>query len=204
MSLEIWITYLIATTVILVLSGPTFILVVSQAVNHGKKSVIPLVAAVVLWDFTAMTLSLLGLGAIMSTSAALFSFFKMTGAVYMVYLGICMWRKQPQPRTQEDNVVAVPRVSLFRNSYIVTALTLKIIAFFVAFLPQFVDHQAPVFSHFYPQGATFLLLAMLDAALYAIFANQLRETIEKPGVRRWFNRFGGGAFWSEPVLSQSA
>ena len=75
MSLEIFIPYVFATTLILIIPGPTIILVVSQAVNHGCKSVVPLAAGVVFGDFTAMTLSLLGLGAIMSTSATLFTVF---------------------------------------------------------------------------------------------------------------------------------
>ena len=74
MSLELWIPFVLASTVILIIPGPTIILVVSQAVTHGRRSVIPLVAGVLLGDFTAMTLSLLGLGAILSTSAALFFF----------------------------------------------------------------------------------------------------------------------------------
>ena len=71
MSLEIYIAYVFATTLILVVPGPTIILVVSQAVTHGRKSVVPLAAGVVFGDFTAMTLSLLGLGAIMSAVFAL-------------------------------------------------------------------------------------------------------------------------------------
>lgn len=201
MSLEVWITYILATTLILVLPGPTIILVVSQAVNHGKKSVIPLVTGVVLGDFTAMTLSLLGLGAIMSTSAFLFSFFKMTGAVYLLYLGIRMWRTQPQASTAKNDTGTVRGVLLFRSSYIVTALNPKTIAFFVAFLPQFVNQQAPVLGQFLSLGATFLLLALINAALYATFACQLRETIEAPGVRRWFNRFGGGALVGAGILT---
>jgi threonine/homoserine/homoserine lactone efflux protein len=88
MSLEIYITYFFATTLILVIPGPTIILVVSQAVTHGRKSVVPLVVGVVFGDFTAMTLSLLGLGAIMSASATLFTLFKWIGALYLLYLGI--------------------------------------------------------------------------------------------------------------------
>ena len=80
MSLEVWITYIFASTLILIIPGPTIILVVSQAVTHGRKSVVPLVAGVVFGDFTAMALSLLGLGAIMTASAGLFTLFKWIGA----------------------------------------------------------------------------------------------------------------------------
>lgn len=148
-----------------------------------------------------MTLSLLGLGAIMNTSALLFSFFKMIGAVYLVYLGICMWRKHPQASASENNRGDVHGVSLLRSSYIVTALNPKTIAFFVAFLPQFVNHRAPVCGQFLSLGATFLLLALINATLYAIFASQLRDAIQRPGVRRWFNRLGGGALVGAGIVT---
>ena len=66
MNLEIWIPFALASALILIIPGPTIILVISQAVAHGRRSVVPLVAGVLLGDFTAMTLSLLGLGAVLS------------------------------------------------------------------------------------------------------------------------------------------
>ena len=96
MSLEMWITYIFATTLILIIPGPTIILVVSQAVTHGRKAVVPLATGVVFGDFTAMTLSLLGLGAIMTASAGLFTIFKWIGALYLMFLGIKMWRAHPE------------------------------------------------------------------------------------------------------------
>lgn len=203
MSFEIWMTYIIATSLILVMPGPTIILVVSQAISHGRQSVIPLVAGVVFGDFTAMTLSLLGLGAIMSTSATLFTCLKMIGALYLFYLGISLWRKQPQPKRSTARKGDISGTSLFKSSYIVTALNPKTIAFFVAFLPQFVDHQTPAFWQLFLLGATFLLLALINAALYAIFASQLREVMEKPQLRRWFNRFGGSALIGAGIFTAS-
>ncbi|MBL0713915.1 MAG: LysE family transporter, partial [Desulfosarcina sp.] len=61
MNLEIWIAYIIAAEIILVIPGPTIILVVSQAITHGRRSVVPLVTGVICGDATAMTFSLLGL-----------------------------------------------------------------------------------------------------------------------------------------------
>jgi threonine/homoserine/homoserine lactone efflux protein len=193
MSLEIWIAYIFATMFILIIPGPTIILVISQAVTHGRKSVVPLVAGVVLGDFTAMTLSLLGLGAIMTASAALFTLFKWIGAIYLLYLGINLWRANPDSSPirhgKEDDS---PR-SLFKSSFIVTALNPKSIAFFVAFLPQFISPHSPAFSQILILGGTFLLLAFVNAALYALFAGHLRETIKRTVVRKWFNRCGGTA-----------
>jgi len=60
MSLELWIPFLLAATVILVIPGPTILLVISQAAIHGRRSVVPLLVGVLFGDFTAMTLSLFG------------------------------------------------------------------------------------------------------------------------------------------------
>ncbi len=62
MSIEMWIPFVLASTLILVIPGPTIILLISQAVTHGRWSVIPLVTGVLLGDLTSMTLSFLGLG----------------------------------------------------------------------------------------------------------------------------------------------
>lgn len=195
MSFDIWITYILATTLILVIPGPTIILVISQAVTHGQKSVVPLVAGVVLGDFTSMTMSLLGLGAIMIASAALFTLFKWIGVVYLLYLGIKLWKTDPEniavQHGKEDADASIH--SLFKSSFIVTALNPKGIAFFVAFLPQFISHHSPAWSQILILGGTFLFLALVNAVLYALFACQLREAVSKTGVRKWFNRCGGTA-----------
>ena len=201
MSLSIWITYILATTVILIIPGPTIILVISQAVTHGRRSVVPLATGVVLGDFTAMTLSLLGLGAIMTASAALFTLFKWIGAIYLLYLGIKLWRANPNSSpTQHEKENASPR-SLFKSSFIVTALNPKSIAFFVAFLPQFISPHSPAFGQILILGGTFLFLALVNAALYALFAGQLRETIKKTRVRKWFNRCGGTALIGAGIIT---
>jgi threonine/homoserine/homoserine lactone efflux protein len=203
MSLEVWIAYVLATTIILVIPGPTIILVVSQAVAHGRKSVVPLATGVVFGDFTAMTFSLLGLGAIMSASATLFTLFKWIGALYLLYLGIRLWRTQPEKSNLQGKTKKMSPRSLFKSSYIVTALNPKGIAFFVAFLPQFINHHSAVFGQLILLGGTFLVLALINAALYAVFASQLRELIRRTKVRRWFNRLGGTALIGAGIITAS-
>ena len=87
---------------------------------------------------------------------------------------------------------ASPR-SLLKRSFIVTALNPKSIAFFVAFLPQFIDPLKPAVPQLTLLGGTFLALATLNAALYALFAGRLGEHMRKENVRKWFHRCGGSA-----------
>ena len=193
MSMDLWVPFTLASALILVIPGPTIILVISQAVTHGRRSVIPLVAGVLLGDFTAMTLSLLGLGAILSTSAALFNIFKWIGAIYLIYLGVKLWRLNPKKSSANARSQNTSQRSLLRSSFIVTALNPKSIAFFVAFLPQFIDPLKPVLLQLTLLGGTFLILATINAALYALFAGQLSEHLQKNNVRKWLDRCGGSA-----------
>ncbi|MDJ0623632.1 MAG: LysE family translocator [Desulfocapsaceae bacterium] len=193
MSIDIWLTYLLATTLVLIVPGPTIILVISQAVRHGRKSVIPLTAGVVCGDLTAMSLSLLGLGAIMVASATLFTLFKWAGAVYLFYLGINLWREKPTTEPLQHSLTQTSPAALFRSSFIVTALNPKGIAFFVAFLPQFVRANEPVTLQLLTLGGTFLGLALLNAAMYGFFASRLRELIHRKKVKQWLNRCSGTA-----------
>lgn len=201
MSLEIWTAYLVATTLILIIPGPTIILVISQAVAHGRGSVVPLAAGVVLGDLTAMTCSLLGLGALISASATLFVVFKWIGAAYLLFLGIKLWRATPERVDDRLQPAGFSHRSLLRSSFVVTALNPKSIAFFVAFLPQFITTGKPVWGQLLLLGGTFLLLALINAVLYAFFASRLREAVGKKRVRTWFNRCGGAALIGAGVVT---
>ena len=193
MNMETWIPFALASTLILIIPGPTIILVISQAVTHGRRSVVPLAAGVLLGDFTAMILSILGLGAVLSASAALFAIFKWIGALYLIYLGIKLWKSNPENNSIQYNAKNTSARSLLKSSFIVTALNPKSIAFFVAFLPQFIDPLKPTLTQLTLLGGTFLLLATINAALYALFAGQLCEHLRKANVRKWFDRCGGSA-----------
>lgn len=198
---ETLIPFVLATLLILVIPGPTIILVISQAIAHGRRSVTPLVVGVFCGDFTAMTLSLLGLGVILSASAVLFTLFKWVGAIYLIYLGIKLWRENPKKRSIEFGAEDSSASSLFKSAYIVTALNPKGIAFFVAFLPQFVNPLAPQFPQLAVLGGIFLFLAVINAAIYALFASQLRVTMKKRETLKWFNRFGGGAMIGAGIIT---
>src|SRR5262252_3255966 len=92
MSIETWLAFAAASAVLLVIPGPTILLVISYALGRGMRTALPVALGVALGDFTDMTLSLLGLGALLATSALMFTIFKWIGAAYLVWLGIALWR----------------------------------------------------------------------------------------------------------------
>src|SRR5512138_906821 len=97
MSFELWLAFIAASAVLLIIPGPTVLTVISYSVAHGGRVKVPLVAAVALGDSTALALSLLGLGALLATSAFWFTVVKLAGGLYLLYLGIKLLRAGISP-----------------------------------------------------------------------------------------------------------
>ena len=189
MALDHWLAFVAASAVLLAIPGPTVLLVISYALGHGRRSASSTVAGVALGDFTAMTASMLGLGALLATSAALFTVLKWVGAGYLVFLGVKLWRAPVADAAVEAPTARPGR--MFLHAFAVTALNPKSIVFFIAFLPQFLDSTAPVLPQLVIFEASFLVLATVNALTYALLASAARRTIRKPHVQRAVNRTGG-------------
>ena len=201
MSLHHWLGFVAAAAVLLAIPGPTVLLVISYALGHGRRSAYATVAGVALGDFTAMTASMLGLGAMLAASAALFTVLKWAGAVYLVYLGIKLWRAPVADMALGVSGGGTSPRRIFLHAYAVTALNPKSIVFFVAFLPQFLDLAAPMAPQMMIFEATFLPLAALNALGYALLAAAARRTIRKPAVQRAVNRTGGSILIGAGLLT---
>lgn len=195
--LETYLTYLAACALVLVVPGPTVLLVVAYGLSEGRRAALAVVCGVTAGDAIALALSLGGLGALLATSAAAFSLLKWLGAAYLIYLGLKMWRAQPNVPTNEtveaDGRTCKAPWQMAAHACLVTALNPKPIAFFIAFLPQFVDPSKPLLPQCMLLGGTFLTLGTMNAAGYALLASKARSMVRKPGVLRWANRAGGGA-----------
>lgn len=190
MSFELWLAFTTASVALLVIPGPTVLLVTSYALSHGRRSAVPIVAGVALGDFTAMTASLLGLGVLLATSATVFTLLKWIGAAYLVWLGIKLWRA-PAGQAEALAEPAAGPARMLLHAYAVTALNPKGIVFFVAFLPQFLDASRPAVTQMAVMEATFVSLAILNTSLYAALASTARRAIRRPTVQRTVNRLGG-------------
>ena len=190
MSLELWITFVAASSALLAVPGPTVMLVVSYALASGRTSGWVTVPGVTLGDFTAMTASLLGAGAILATSATLFTALKFAGALYLIWLGVKLWRAEPTMDDLQEISGERTMSSMFRNAYLVTALNPKSIIFFVAFVPLFIDPTMPALSQFVILEATFLTLAAANIALWVLLVGELRSRFKHPETLRVANRIG--------------
>lgn len=190
MPLEHWLAFVAASSVLLAIPGPTILLVISYALGHGRRPAAAIVAGVALGDLTAMSASMLGLGAILATSAAIFTALRWIGGAYLIYLGIKLWRAP----VQGTELAATPQARPLRmlaHAYAVTALNPKSIIFFVAFVPQFLVPGRPFAHQVVILEATFVTLATVNAMVYALAAAMARQKLRAPRVQRGANRLGG-------------
>lgn len=191
MSLELWFAFVVASAVLLVIPGPTILTVISYSLAHGRRANVPLVAAVALGDSTALALSLLGLGAVLASSALWFAVVKSVGGLYLLYLGTRLLRRGVASGELATSAAPGSRWRLFANTWLVTALNPKGIVFFVAFLPQFITPGADVTRQFWLLAVTFVVMAIANATLYTVFAAAAHRMLSSPRAQRGFNLAGG-------------
>lgn len=199
MSVEIWLAFALASAVLVAIPGPTVLLVVSYALGRGRDTAWATAPGVALGDFLAMTLSLLGAGAVLATSAVLFSALKMLGALYLIWLGVQLWRTGGP--ADVATALTASKGRMFRDAFVVTALNPKGIVFFIAFVPQFIDPAAPALAQFALMEATFVLLGFLNAVLWALLAGSLRTRLASPPAIRLINRLGGSVLIGAGLLT---
>ena len=194
MDIQIWLAFVAASTALLLIPGPTVLLVLSYAISQGRRVALATVAGVVLGDLLAMTASLAGLGALVLASAVLFTVLKWIGAAYLIYLGVGLIRSaaHPTPGMVQD-VARAPAGRVFAHAAAVTALNPKSIVFFIAFVPQFVSADHALAPQFAVLTATFVSLAAINALLCAVLADRLRGKIARPAVLARLSRLGGAA-----------
>lgn len=202
MAFEIWLAFTAATIVLLLIPGPTVLLVVSYALGQGWRTALPMAIGVALGDFTAMTLSMLGVGAMLAASATVFTVLKWIGAAYLVWLGIKLWRAGGS-LAAEPRSTGVSAARMLGHAWLVTALNPKGITFFVAFLPQFLNPHADFLTQMIVLEATFLTLAFANALGYAIVAARARGFIRSARAIRAINRIGGSCLIGAGVAAVS-
>jgi threonine/homoserine/homoserine lactone efflux protein len=204
MSWELWIAFAVASAALLAVPGPTVLVVVSYALGKGRSSAWATVPGVTLGDFVAMTVSLLGAGALLAASATLFTALKLVGAGYLIWLGIKMWRADPGPQVFAGTGATTGSRRMFWNSFAVTALNPKSIVFFIAFVPQFVDPTVPLALQFVILEATFLSLAAINVVIWAVLVGHMRARFQSPSTLRLVNRMGGSFLIGAGLLTAVA
>ena len=193
MTLSTYLLYLAAVGLLIVTPGPTMLMTLSNAVNHGPARALVSTAGALVASLGIMALSALGLGAVLAASETAFTVLKVLGAGYLVWLGIKTIRNGDR-LALAPSATAAAKGSLFMQGLLVGASNPKAIFFFAAFFPQFIDPAAPVLPQFVLLSATFVLGDFLLLVACAFGVGRLTGWLRRAGVVRWINRACGGLF----------
>ncbi|MDD9912283.1 MAG: LysE family translocator [Alphaproteobacteria bacterium] len=192
MDFHTWAAFVVSSIALLLIPGPTVLLVLSYAISQGKNAALATATGVALGDFIAMSASLAGLGTLVLASSTLFTVLKWVGAIYLVYLGIKLLCSKPTPISSDiADVNKTNTLKIFGHATTVTALNPKSIVFFIAFVPQFITVGNPLIPQFLILITTFVGLATVNTLAYVFMGNKLRTTIASPSTLLWLSRFGG-------------
>lgn len=176
--------YVLASFLLIELPGPSLLFSIGRALTAGRKAALFSVVGNALGMLAAAIFVALGLGAVIAASASAFTALKYAGAVYVVYLGVQAIRHRGDARLalekaeHEPHRSVTPRGSL-QAGFIVGITNPKTIVFFAAFLPQFIDDNAPAAPQILLLGVLFAAMAMLSDGTWAYLAGHARD---------WFGR----------------
>jgi homoserine/homoserine lactone efflux protein len=189
MNWELFITFLLMTVVLLLTPGPIVTLVIATSANHGTRAGLTTVAGTTLGTSLLLAAIAFGLSWILKNAVELFEVLRWLGAVYLIWLGIQAWRNAG------SNVSVSPsrsRVHFWRG--VVVALTNpKTIAFYTAFLPQFVDPALPADRQLAAMCVASVLMGWLTDSGWAIATGFGRAYFIQPSCAKTLGRLSGAA-----------
>lgn len=137
-----------------------------------------------------IAVTIVGLGAILATSAVAFTIIKIVGALYLIYVGIQFWRKARALAAAQSSESAV--AALMRRDFLIAISNPKAIAVFTAFFPQFIDASQPAWSQLAAMGGVFLLLEVAAVLLYVAAGVLLGRMLKSQRIFVNLNRLVGG------------
>lgn len=189
MSLELFLAFVAATAVLILIPGPNVALIVANSIAHGVRYGLLTVAGTSSAMVVQLTLTVLGTTALLKAMADWFEWIRWAGVIYLVYLGIRSWMALPVDLTHTPPQPRSAR-AIWLRGFVVSMTNPKTLLFYGAFLPQFIVPGESAEAQLLLLSGTFLFLAVLLDACWALLAARFRAALAVNGKLR--NRLTGG------------
>jgi threonine/homoserine/homoserine lactone efflux protein len=173
MSLQLYLAFVAACIALALLPGPMVTLVIANGLRHGTRAALTNIAGAQLGLAIVIGIVAVGLTSLMATMGYWFDWVRFAGAAYLVWLGIKLVRA-PVMAIDADASPPPPRGGFFLQGLLVLLSNPKVLVFFGAFIPQFVDMEKDHVSQVILLGFTFNVIAGLTDAVYASLAGRAR------------------------------
>lgn len=189
MTWTLYVAFVAATTALILLPGPNIMMIVSNSIAYGPARGLATVAGVSAAMAVFLTLTTLGMTSLVTAASDWFEWLRWFGAAYLIYLGVQQFRAPPVSEAVAGAPMALSRV--FMQGFFVSATNPKVLLFYAAFLPQFVDPSAAVLPQMVLLSATFLAIAAGLDSCFALAAGRMRGIFANPRIGRVQNRLTG-------------
>lgn len=192
MQFETWLVFLVACIGLSVSPGPNGLLALTHGAMHGSRKASFTILGGAVGFVAIIALSMFGIGALIKSSVLWLTALKWAGGLYLVWLGIQVWRSPAITIIVDRSAAEVQGSSLFRQGLLSAATNPKVLLFFSAFLSQFIDPQRSLAQQFFVIAATFAMTEIITEYTLASAAHRIRPWLARVG--RKFNRACGGIF----------
>ena len=189
MSLQLYLAFVAACIALALLPGPVVTLVIANGLRHGTRAALINMAGVQAGLAIVIGIVAVGLTSLMATMGYWFDWVRFAGAAYLVWLGIkLIW--SPVEGVNAD-APPPPRGGFFVQGFVVLLANPKVLVVFGAFIPQFMDMSKDQASQVALLGVTFMVIAGLTDAIYALLAGRARRFFSARRTRL-LSRISGG------------
>ena len=176
--------FLVVAFVVMISPGPAVVLAITNGVLHGVKNACFAIVGNMSGFLILSTVSVLGLGVIISRWHGLFDVIKWCGGLYLIYLGCKMWNTRKERvgvRDEIEKVISLSPCQMYRRGFVVTLSNPKAIVFVTALFPQFISPDQPIFSQYLILAGAMIFIQGVVLAGYAYLASRARALLNRPG-----------------------
>ena len=188
-------TYLVILLGFVFIPGPAVLLTLARASTSGTRVGIATGLGIAAGDLVHTAMAVVGISAIVMTSALMFTLVKYLGAVYLIYLGIRAFREKVDTSLSQTISWITP-VEAFRQAILAEVLNPKSAMFFLAFLPQFVEPDNGMVSlQLAVLGTLFVMMGLISTVIVATSAGAVGRYLQRsPAIVRWQGRVVGSIY----------
>jgi threonine/homoserine/homoserine lactone efflux protein len=192
---ETLLAFTLAGVILVIIPGPSVLFIVGRALAHGRRAALTSVAGNTTGAAMVVVVVALGFGAIAAQSSTVFTVLKLVGAAYLVHLGVHTIRARGELIARLGEPAGPADRRMFWQGVIVGFTNPKVLVFFAAVLPQFVDAEAgSATTQMLVLGLLFAVIAATLDSLWGLAAGTARSWFAtSPGRLRWMGGIGGAS-----------
>jgi len=188
--------FIISGLLLNIMPGPDSLLIMTRSATQGWRAGVAAAMGIGTGTMVHVLAAAVGLSAILATSATAFMVVKYIGAAYILYMALGLLLSKRKDAAAAVAVPPLPYRSVFLQGLLTNVLNPKVAIFFLAFVPQFIDADAPNKAlAFIVLGCIFNINGMLWCVSLALFTGLASARLKvSPLVSLWLNRVTGGLF----------